>query len=170
MQNLSLISRARTIDTWIKTTRPLYFILTVGGALFLLAAMNNLIYRVLGQFDLKWFAFPDEDSSLLMFFAVVFVGPPLETLLGQYRPDLLLDKLTFFRNRKYLILIASALFFGLNHFYSLFYILYGTFAGAILMYAYMSRVASDKKIFLWITLCHSLTNLCSFLANLYQQG
>ena len=67
--------------------------------------------------------------------------------------------------RNYLVLLASALFFGLMHFYSLFYIIYGFILGLILMYGYMIRIKTDRKTFFLIAVCHSLLNLGIFIKN-----
>ena len=68
--------------------------------------------------------------------------------------------------RSYLILLASALFFGLLHFYSFLYIVYAFILGLVLSFGYMVRIKNDKNAFLLIAICHSLLNLGILIKNL----
>jgi len=155
------------VKAFLQSTTSFRFILIITSAMFLTDICFNLLYIPFGDYDIKWFRFPDEDKSILMFIVAVTFAPLFETWLCQYLPYKLLCKSKFFRERKYLILIASALFFGINHFYSLFYIIFGILMGTILMYGYMVRIKSDKHTFLLIAICHSLMNCGAFLLSRY---
>jgi uncharacterized protein len=76
----------------------------------------------------------------------------------------------FFRERSFLILLLSALVFGLLHTYSLFYIIYGFLAGIILMYGYMVRMKTDRNTFYLIATTHALVNLGAFIVTVISKG
>jgi membrane protease YdiL (CAAX protease family) len=63
------------------------------------------------------------------------------------------------------LLLASALLFGVSHFYSLFYMIYAFLMGLTLMYGYMVRVKSDQNAFWLIVIAHSMFNLGIFIKN-----
>lgn len=88
-----------------------------------------------------------------------------ETILNQYLPYYLLNKVKYLNERSYLILLLSALFFGLGHFYSLYYIVFGFFSGLVLMYGYMVRIKTDNKTFYLVAIGHALVNLAVFVIN-----
>jgi hypothetical protein len=101
-----------------------------------------------------------------LFIIPVIITPIFETYLAQSLPYKLLKKVKYLSERGYLILILSALFFGLIHFYSLFYIFYAFMLGLVLMHGYMVRINSDSKTFVLIAVSHALLNLGIFIRNL----
>ena len=156
------------LSTWLQNCCRLIFIFILTLVLYFLAFNFNFIFGYFKKNDLIWVHLPNmEESFILLFISPIFLAPIIETFLGQSLPYYLLNKVKYLQRRKYLILIASGLFFGLLHFYSLFYIIYAFFLGLVLMYGYMVRIKTDKKTFLLIAICHSLLNLGIFIINLY---
>jgi len=127
----------------------------------------NILYSFVNERDIIWFDFPGfDDGVVLMFFLAVIFAPPFETWLGQSLPYRLLNKVQYLKDRSYLVLVIGAVWFGINHFYSLFYMIYGFLIGLVFMYGYMVRIKTDKKTFYLISICHSLINLMIFIKNL----
>ena len=147
-------------NCYLKNSSRITFILVITASLFLTAVLFNLAYSFVKDLDIIWFDFPDwKEGKILFFIFAVIVAPVFETWFCQYLPYFLLNKVKYLKERSYLILLISALFFGLNHFYSLFYIIYGILMGVVLMYGYMIKIKSDKKTFVLIATCHSFLNL-----------
>lgn len=154
------------INNYLKNSSRIVFILLLTLALFTIAILFNIAYSFVKDLDIIWSDFPDwQDDTIIFFILAVIIGPLFETWFNQYLPYYLLSKVKFLRERSYLILLISALFFGLNHFYSLFYIIYGILMGVVLMYGYMIKIKSDKKTFILIATCHGLLNLGVFILN-----
>jgi uncharacterized protein len=131
-----------------------------------MAVAFNLVFGLIKEKDIVWRAFPDDIDPFILFFLVVWVAPIIETWFCQYLPYYFLNKVKYLRERPYLMLLLSALFFGAGHYYSLFYIIYGFLAGFILMYGYMVRIKTDKNTFYLIAITHSLVNLGGFIISL----
>jgi hypothetical protein len=143
------------------------FVLVITSILFILAFTFRIAFRSILEKNIVWFETPFQGECLpvIVLFAVVF-GPLLETYINQVLPYLLLSKIKYLNARKYLIIIISALFFGILHFYSLFYIIYAFFLGLALMYGYMIRIEVDKRTFYLIAISHSIFNLGVLIFNL----
>jgi hypothetical protein len=148
---------------FLQSSSSFRFILVLTSAMYMTAICFNLFYIPLAEYDIQWHKFPTDSKSLSMFIMAITVAPVFETWLCQYLPYKLLCKIKYFRERKLLILIAAALFFGINHIYSIFYVIYGTLIGFVIMFGYMVRVENDKNTFWLISACHSLLNVGAFL-------
>ena len=90
-------------------------------------------------------------------FWVVIIGPLIETLLSQKLVYKLLSLIKFLKRHKVIIMILGAIAFGVLHFYSLSYIVFATFMGFLLMYAYIVRI--NKKPYWTVAALHGLANL-----------
>jgi len=138
-------------------------------ALYLVAISFNILFNFIKDKDVIWIKFPGEEINvIILFFTTIVVSPLFETFLNQYLPYYLLNKIKYLRERSYLILLSSAIIFGLVHFYSLFYIVYAFLIGLILMYGYMVRIRIDNKTFYLITICHSLLNCGIFILKYFK--
>jgi hypothetical protein len=158
-----LNSMLLTTNTWLKKTSRVTFVIIITSTSYLIIFLFNLLFGLIKEKDIVWHAFPDDMDPFILFFTAVWLAPILETWICQYLPYYFLNKVKYLRERNYLILILSALFFGAGHFYSLFYIIFGFLAGIILMYGYMVRVKTDKNIFCLIAITHALVNLGGFI-------
>ena len=95
-------------------------------------------------------------------FMSVFLGPLFETALFQLLVVFLLQRFTRFP--LWLIIGISALLFALNHYYSVFYIIFIFFSGFI--YATVFMACQQKRsygfAFLIVSLIHGLYNSIGF--------
>ena len=160
-------SKLHIINTSIKNSNRIVFIIFLTSALYILAYSFFSIYEFIKEKDIILFEFSSkEKSTIFLFFTSVIFAPIFETFFNQFLPYYLLNKVKYLHDRNYLILLASALFFGLLHFYSVFHILYAFLLGLVLMYGYMIRIKTDKQTFYLIALGHSFLNLGVFIKNL----
>jgi len=97
-------------------------------------------------------------GQIKFFFVAVILAPLFETFVFTYLPFKLLSKKI---KLEYVIFIASFLF-GIQHFYSVVYIIFGIIAGFILniYYSYLLKY-NNKYAFLLVVLLHSVANLIS---------
>ena len=163
----NLNSRLQKINARLQSINRLAFILVLTATIYILAISFNYALLFIKEEDIIFFDFPGEEKNIVfIFFIPVIIAPIFETFFNQYLPYYLLNKIKYFHERNYLILLASALFFGLLHFYSVFYIVYAFLLGLVLMYGYMLRIKTDNKTFYLIAISHSLLNLGIFIKNL----
>jgi hypothetical protein len=155
------------VNVFLKEANRPTFVLVLTSALILTAFLFSIAYNIIEKIDIVWYDFPSEEKDLVfLFVAGIIVAPILETWLCQTLPYTLLNKVKFLKERSYLILLISAVFFGLNHFYSLFYMIYGFLVGLIFMYGYMIRIKTDNKTYYLIVISHLLVNLVATIRNL----
>jgi uncharacterized protein len=155
------------INTRLRSINRVAFILILITTLLLVKHLFNFIYGFIEGSDIIWSPFPREEEKVVLFFITVIAAPLFETWFCQSLPYSLLNKVNYFKERVYLILLISAFFFGVNHFYSLFYMIYGFLMGLVFMYGYMVRIKTDNKTFYLIAITHSLVNLITFIKNLF---
>jgi hypothetical protein len=164
MENIRI--ELQKISFWIKETNRVTFIFIITSVLILITLLFIYTYGFIGARDLIWLDFPGKKNGLIeTFFLAVILAPLFETWFNQSLPFKLLQKVNYLKERTYLILLISALFFGITHFYSLFYIIYATLMGFVLMYGYMVRIKTDNRTFYLIAICHSIVNLGVFVKN-----
>lgn len=155
------------INSKLKSTNRLAFVLYVTIALYFVKYLFIFFYTFMEEKDTIWYSFPLHKEKIVLFFLVIIVAPVFETWFAQSLPYSLLNKVKYLKDRSYLILLISGIFFGLNHFYSLFYMFYGFLMGLVFMHGYMVRIKTDNKTFYLIAICHSLVNLGGFIINLF---
>jgi uncharacterized protein len=160
-----------SIPVKITTFSRVNFVVILTLSLIFLNLVLNQVYNLIEEKDIIWGRTYPLNQKYFQIIISVLVAPFFETWTAQSLPYKLLNKLTFFKKRNYLILLISAVFFGLNHYYSLYYMIYGFILGIVIMYAYMSRIKTDKKTFYLIVITHGLFNLIVFLKSLmFQSG
>ena len=123
-----------------------------------------ILFNVIKEFfnipDVKLFGEPTSVQNTgideMLILGVILV-PLLETFLFQKLPYWLLVKSNYFAKHKYLIILITAPLFGLEHIYSLHYIIYATCLVAIFMYAYILRIY--KRPFWTVFGIHATFNL-----------
>jgi len=161
-------TKLQNINTKLVSSNSITFVIIITSALFIIAFCFNYAFGFIAEKDIIIFNFPREEKNIIfLFITPVILAPIFETFLNQYLPYYLLNKVKYLNERSYLILLASALFFGLTHFYSVFYIIYAFILGLVFMYGYMVRIKTDKNTFYLIAICHSLLNLGIFIKNLF---
>ncbi|MGJ1414605.1 CPBP family glutamic-type intramembrane protease [Sphingobacterium multivorum] len=115
-----------------------------------LASVSNEVVR--GQGILKIFLY------------TIILGPFFETLLFQFIPIKLLSTYTFFKERKLLMALISALTFALTHMYSLYYFILSFLMGIVFVFFFFITEFKKKGTGLWHTIfLHAIINLMVFL-------
>ena len=124
-----------------------------------------LYYYFLEKYDIFFSPTPNETIMTAglgrQILEIVILAPLIETLIFQkwiYRG---LSLIGWLKRHKTLIILVSALIFGLIHFYSLSYVFYNFFIGALLMFAYIIRI--NKKPYWTVVVLHGFMNLFSIL-------
>ncbi|MGU9538443.1 CPBP family glutamic-type intramembrane protease [Clostridium tepidum] len=105
-----------------------------------------------------------QEHFVIEFLVAVIIAPLLETFIFQYGIIKISKKINFLKNNNLIIILISSLLFGLQHFYSLSYIVNTTFLGIFLAYAFV--VYERKKVSPYWVVCtiHGLKNFISFSA------
>jgi uncharacterized protein len=155
-----------TLNTKVRNLSQLWFIFLLFSLLFITAASFKYFISLFQDYDVIFFNLPFEGAPLLLtiLFASI-LGPIVETYLYLVLPYKLLKKSAYFNGHKYLMIIVSAVIFGISHMYSFFYVIYAFLLGVIFMFSYLVRVTSDKNAFWLVALAHSLFNLITSLIN-----
>jgi len=166
-ETTGIIELVHKINSKFRNASRLGFVIMLTSSLLTVTIGFNILYSYFSKWDIIWFPFPNDTDTVVFFVGAVIIAPLFETWFNQSLPYTLLNKVKYFRERSPLILLASAIFFGINHFYSMFYILFGFFMGLLLMYGYMVRIKTDNKTYLLIAISHSLINLTGFIHNLF---
>jgi hypothetical protein len=162
-----ITARLQKITTYLSKIKGITFVFIITSLLYLVSISCNIVLGFIKQKDLIFLNFPSKENSIVFIFITpIILAPIIETFLGQSLPYYLLKKLGYMNGRNYLVITASALFFGILHFYSLFYIIYAFLLGLVLSYGYVVRIKSDKNAFLLIAVCHALLNAGILIRNL----
>lgn len=152
----------RTIE-WIKSLSLAKYIVFFILLSFLIIAVTILINLALINFfhiDLtdnrKTPSFGSASTIVKLIF-LFLLAPLLETYIFQYG---IIKWLLSTKLKKVFIVLISALFFGLSHYYDVLYVLNTFFVGIVLALCFM--LGADKKISpFWITaIVHATHNLC----------
>lgn len=98
----------------------------------------------------------DPSQIVFDFVSVILVAPLIETALFQALPYYLLNKIDFFRERIWLIILVSSIIFALLHIYSISYVLFAFFPGVLLMTGYHLR--QGRHPFATIFMVHLMIN------------
>jgi hypothetical protein len=144
------------INSKFKNSNHIVFILLLTSLLVLTSFGSSFILSLIEYKNIFWFDPPSPKNRHIVLLVIegVFIAPIIETFINQTLPYYFLNKVNFLKTKGYLILIISALFFGVLHCYDLFYIIYGFFMGLVLMYGYMVRIKNDKNTFYLIAISH----------------
>lgn len=96
---------------------------------------------------------------------ISFIAPFIETLIFQSLVIELLEKIKILNEKKYIIVIISAILFGISHSYSYIYIFYAGILGLFLGYAYIVYQKKHFSPFLMVIIIHSLRNTIAAVGN-----
>lgn len=120
-------------------------------------------YYFLEKYDIIFSPTPNETIMTVglgrQLLEVVILAPLIETLIFQKWFYNLFSLIGWLNRYKNFIILISAVAFGLIHFYSLSYIIYNFFIGALLMFTYIIKI--NKKAYWIVVILHSLMNLYS---------
>ncbi|MCV9932284.1 CPBP family intramembrane metalloprotease [Flavobacterium sp. LS1R47] len=139
----------------------------------LITFFSYLIVAILNGYLFNWindtyFNYSNESenglknfSGLGKFVIVVILAPILETLIFQFTPNEILEKL---KVRSYFLKITiPSLLFSLAHFYHPIYIVMSFIAGIILNKYYIDTKNETRLFFILTVLLHSAYNLYGYL-------
>jgi len=93
----------------------------------------------------------------------IFIAPFLETFIYQSLVFGVLGKVSFFSENQVLIILLSAILFGLGHDYSKLYIIYGMLTGLVLAYGYSLFQWRKEGPYLMISALHAFRNLVAVI-------
>ena len=166
----------KNLNAFLAKANRLYFVFSISGLLYLTFIITNLLAYNLEKYclikDIVLIQSPNINNynNVVLFFIAVIVAPLIETLLFQSLPYFLLKDIPLLERKKIILILISALFFGITHFYSLFYVVYAFQLGIILMYGYVIRVKNDNKTFFLICVSHAFLNSGIFIFQILQKG
>ncbi len=100
------------------------------------------------------------DTIWVKFISVVFIAPIVETFIFQY---IIIKSLLGKVDSLWIVLISSS-FFGLSHFYDLFYIVNTFFIGLVFATAFINWKGTKLSPFFIVFIVHSLHNLLIFIS------
>ncbi|WP_445710302.1 lysostaphin resistance A-like protein [Flavobacterium sp.] len=130
---------------------------------YLISIFNIIIFNYIVYVYEINSGFKDISDSLIEKFVlfVLFV-PIIETLVLNYLPQKIIKKFT---TNNWLIISICSLIFGLMHFYSPIYFIYGIIAGIILNNYYLqTNIKTGERNAFWLTsLLHAIHNLTGFI-------
>lgn len=139
----------------------IFYLFTLFLAFYII--WTPVYYYFLEKYDIIFSPTPNEtimtvglDRQLL---EVVILAPLIETLIFQKWFYNLFSLIDWLNRYKIFIILISAVAFGLIHFYSLSYIIYNFFIGALLMFIYIIKI--NRKPYWTVVILHSLMNLYS---------
>jgi len=96
-------------------------------------------------------------------FIAALIAPIIETLLFQTLIILGLRKIGCFRSRMSLVVIISAIIFGIAHTYNVIYVIYAFLMGLILAYSYNAYIEKSDSSFLVVVMIHSIRNVLALI-------
>jgi hypothetical protein len=100
-------------------------------------------------------------SDIGKFIVIIVLAPVLETLIFQYLPNEVLEKLKI---RSYFLkIIIPSFLFSLTHFYHPLYIVMTFIAGILLNKYYIDTKNETRLFFILTVLLHSVYNLYGYL-------
>lgn len=110
---------------------------------------------------------PDIKNLKILFISGVIIAPLEETLIYQMGVIKLFSLNKKIKNNKLILIIISAIFFGLAHAgYSILYFFYTFIIGITLAYSFIVYEEKEKSGY-WVTaMIHSLMNLTTFMINI----
>lgn len=115
------------------------------------------------EYNLNSFLLRPEEVELKYIIFVVAIAPLLETLVNQYLVYEWLYQKSFFKRKRWIIILISGLSFGLLHYYSGSYMIWAFFFGLYLCYCYDFFRQANKTAFWCTFLLHSLRNLTAIV-------
>ncbi len=146
--------------SWLRNSNPLVF----SATLIIISWIGSTIISApveLGWVeDIVFKESPLESANNnfgFLFLTAVIIAPLAETLLFQMLPFWVFRKAQYFCKHRFAVVALSGIIFGLQHYYSLLYMIITIFIGMILMYGY--TVKWRKHAFWNVTLMHALWNL-----------
>ncbi|MBU5299390.1 CPBP family intramembrane metalloprotease [Clostridium sporogenes] len=157
-----MISIKKINDKMINLSKP-KFIVTILALDYIISVMFipiiNLYENYIGSIG-----GPDHSNFKIVVIGSIIIAPLLETLVFQMGIIKLLSLSEKFKNKKLILIIISAFFFGLSHgIYSTLYMICTFTAGILLAYSFIVYEEKENSGFWVTTIIHSLMNLITFV-------
>jgi hypothetical protein len=149
---------------WVAKTNIFYFsviLCTLNYAIKITVHTLKYIFQIP---DIQFYDKPINDNFNISFDLIVdslILAPILETLIYQTFFYFIYKRLKL---TKWVIVILSAVVFGMNHNYSLFYMLNASFIGCIFMCFYVLRDKYTNKPYLSTVIAHAAINFTVLIA------
>lgn len=160
----SIIKNLIKIDLWLTQTKSvifiLFFVLTSVSLsyFFLLVAFLTNQPEAFNRVDL------DHLNTQESFWLIVLFAPLFETFIFQFS---IIKLLKFLFNNYYFGIIISAILFGINHSFSVLYIINATLLGILFGYVFVLSIRRNGFPFWTVFLIHALVNFLAFVENNY---
>lgn len=128
-----------------------------------------LIFQLAIMFIISAIIVPDHPGGFKYrsvaehFVTVVIVAPVIETYIFQH--GIIILTLRTIKSKRLIAVLLSATGFALTHIYSLPYIIVTFFIGLLYATLYLVFMEKNAEAFWWVTLSHSMYNLCAFVLN-----
>jgi len=107
-----------------------------------------------------------EDGLSILFLFGVVLAPFFETLIFQFLPYVFANAFLKRKIKFYFYIVSASLFFGVMHFYNLYYFLVGTSVGVVLsFYFYVSKLRGASGVIL-VYIIHAINNLLALLISI----
>ncbi len=104
-------------------------------------------------------------SKELYTFIAIFISPFIETLIFQTLPHKLYRK--YYPNKYFVYLFVSALFFGVAHRYSIYYMIAAYVPGIFLLFYYDIAYQRKENAVIVLSIIHGLINTLAVLSAYY---
>lgn len=143
------------IHIFLKKLSPFWFVITI--TLFTYICFIPFMY-LFQNYDM---GNPDGITKISFIGKIVSASifiPLVETFIFQYLIIELSRNVKLLKNNNFVVIIISAIIFGLSHNYSFLYIFYSFIIGLFLAYSYIIYKKKNFSPFLIVTLIHSLRN------------
>lgn len=150
------------MDNFLKNLSTFKFIITITLSMLLCSSILGLLINILNIKIAETNLAISKAPLIITFLATVIIAPLLETFIFQYGIIKILRKINILKNNNLTIILISSLIFGLQHFYSLSYIIHTTILGIFLAYAFVVYERKKTSPFWVVCAIHSLKNFISF--------
>ncbi|MCT4634043.1 MAG: CPBP family intramembrane metalloprotease [Firmicutes bacterium] len=157
------MNTVKRIDNYFRNVSTLKFIIWMVLLSYIVVIPIIPLLSLLESSDMNGPESIKNAHPIIEFIAAVGIAPLIETLIFQTAIFYFLRKIQFFNDRSCLIILVSALAFGMAHTYSILYILFGFLIGLILAYAYHLSYDRPNSPFKIIVCVHALRNFIAFL-------
>ncbi|WP_026895490.1 CPBP family intramembrane glutamic endopeptidase [Clostridiisalibacter paucivorans] len=160
-----MVETFNKIHNYLKTLSPVKFIVLIVVFTYLifipLIPLFYLYEKYIGSMNAP--VSITRTSLLAQFITVSIVAPIIETLIFQYGVIEILSSINYFKGKNIIIVIVSALIFGISHSYSVLYIFFGFIIGLLLAYSYILYKKKDFSAFGVVFWIHCIRNFISFM-------
>jgi membrane protease YdiL (CAAX protease family) len=142
-----------------------YFISLLVLQIFSAHLFSFLCPFVLGEEECYVKYSKNTDGLIKLFLVGSIFGPLIETAIFQYLPITIYKKYitSKSKNKELILIIISALIFGLTHNYNLFRIIDATIAGIIFAFIFFYFSGKGKSGFFYTFLIHAIFNTYVFI-------